>query len=95
MERATDYTWRAYKDRTLSELLQFDPESDTDNIGEYVDEFDDWQESQAAIPDPDEPVHILTLLTFHPTHAVSAAVIEYMPLLPEYPETHNKGFAYI
>ncbi|KAJ5330317.1 hypothetical protein N7476_000100 [Penicillium atrosanguineum] len=95
MERATDYTWRAYEDRTLSELLQFDSTPDTEDIGDYVDPFDSGQEFETAIPDPDEAPNIPTPLTFHPTHAISAAVIEYVPLLPEYPETHDDGFAYI
>ncbi|KAJ5195005.1 uncharacterized protein N7498_008443 [Penicillium cinerascens] len=95
MEHSTDYIWRAYEDRTLTELIQVNPEPDTEPASEYVDEFEDWQEFQAAIPDPDEPSHIPTPLTFHPTHPISATVIEHVPLLPEYPETHEEGFAYI
>ncbi|KAJ6107880.1 hypothetical protein N7523_009203 [Penicillium sp. IBT 18751x] len=95
MERVIDLTWRAYEDRTLTELIQINPEPNTESASEYVDEFEDWQEFQAAIPDPDEPVQIPTPLTFHPTHPISATVIEHVPLLPEYPETHEEGFAYI
>lgn len=54
MERSTDYIWRAYEDRTLTELIQVNPEPDTEPASEYVDEFEDWQEFQAAIPDPDQ-----------------------------------------
>lgn len=54
MERSADHIWRAYEDRTLSELLQFDSESDTDDIREYIDPFDREQESEATNPDPDE-----------------------------------------
>ncbi|KAJ5133887.1 hypothetical protein N7448_001094 [Penicillium atrosanguineum] len=87
MEHVMDHTWRAYEDRTLSELLQYDTESNPDDIDEYIDPFDSGPEPGAANPVPDEVTHIPTPLTFHPTHAVSAAVIEYVPLLPEYPET--------
>lgn len=34
-------------------------------------------------------------LTDRSTHAVSAAVIEHVALLPEYPQTHNAGYAYV
>ncbi|KAJ5195506.1 uncharacterized protein N7498_008944 [Penicillium cinerascens] len=77
MERATDYTWRAYEDRTLSELLQFDFTPDTEDISDYVDPFDSEQEFETAIPDPDEAPNIPTPLTFHLTRAISAAVIKY------------------
>ncbi|KAJ5677919.1 uncharacterized protein N7477_003552 [Penicillium maclennaniae] len=55
-KRATDPTWRAFEDRTFSKLLQIDTETDTDKVGEYVDEFDDWQEFQAVIPDLDKVI---------------------------------------
>jgi hypothetical protein len=36
-----------------------------------------------------------TPLTEGGNHAISAAEIEFVPLLPEYPKTHPNGYAYV
>ncbi|KAJ5195555.1 uncharacterized protein N7498_008993 [Penicillium cinerascens] len=92
MANSNQPIWKDYEHRMIHDFIRFDPTPEpTDDAFEFGEQGD-LQDRHASIPDPnDHPDPLPMPLTDRSTHAISAAFIEHVALLPEYPQTHNAG----